>query len=95
MPVAYFASGATYVLALYAALARAGLPNGSYEFNAAVVRVLDTPDAEKRWLAGEDIFAGVLAETVGYYQGFGGISSVTRGTCESPTKKSPLEFRPM
>ena len=50
-------------MALYAALSHLSLHNGHYEFNAAVTRVLDTPDAERRWLAGEDIFAGVLQES--------------------------------
>ncbi len=46
-------------LALFAALKAMGLPHRSYELNAALARALDTEDAEKRWLAGEDIFAGL------------------------------------
>lgn len=61
-PAGYIGSRAAYATALYAALAELALPNNSYEFNAALVRVFDTPDAESRWLAGEDIFAGVLRE---------------------------------
>jgi hypothetical protein len=61
-PAAYIGSRTAYAMALYAALFQSALPNDSYEFNAALVRVLDTPDAEQRWLAGEDIFAGVLRE---------------------------------
>ncbi len=61
-PALYLRSRATYAMALYAALAQSSLDSVSYEFNAAMVRVLDTPDAERRWLAGEDIFAGVLRE---------------------------------
>jgi Fe-S-cluster containining protein len=61
-PKLYIGSGVVYIMALYAALSHLSLHNGHYEFNAAVTRVLDTPDAERRWLAGEDIFAGVLTE---------------------------------
>ena len=61
-PATYIGSRTAYATALYAALSQLALPNSSYEFNAALVRVLDTPDAEHRWLAGEDIFAGVLQE---------------------------------
>jgi Fe-S-cluster containining protein len=61
-PKLYMGSGVVYVTALYAALSNLALPNGHYEFNAAVTRVFDTPDAEQRWLAGENIFAGVLEE---------------------------------
>lgn len=61
-PAVYAASRTAYATALYAALAQAALEDSAYEFNAALVRVLDTPDAEQRWLAGEDIFAGVPRE---------------------------------
>lgn len=61
-PTGYIGSRAAYATALYAALSELALPNNSYEFNAALVRVFDTPDAERRWLAGEDIFSGVLRE---------------------------------
>jgi Fe-S-cluster containining protein len=61
-PAAYVGSRTAYATALYAALAQASFDDSAYEFNAAVVRVLDTPDAEQRWLAGEDIFAGVPRE---------------------------------
>ena len=33
-----------------------------YEMNAAVSRILETPDAEARWLAGEDVFEGLAEE---------------------------------
>jgi Fe-S-cluster containining protein len=46
-------------LALFAALKALGLPHRSYELNAALARALETEDAEKRWLAGEDIFDGL------------------------------------
>jgi Fe-S-cluster containining protein len=61
-PAMYIGSRTAYATALYAALSQLALHNSSYEFNAAVVRVLDIPDAEQRWLAGEDVFAGVLRE---------------------------------
>ena len=48
--------------AMWAALVAAGLPAESYEFHQALVTVLDTPDAESRWLAGEDVFAGCARE---------------------------------
>jgi Fe-S-cluster containining protein len=61
-PKLYIGSGVVYIMALYAALSHHALHNGHYEFNAAVTRVLDTPNAERRWLSGEDIFAGVAQE---------------------------------
>ena len=61
-PASYDGSRVAYATSLHAALSQLGFDNSSYEFNAAIVRVLDTPDAEQRWLAGEDIFAGVLQE---------------------------------
>ena len=30
--------------------------------NAAVGRILETPEAEQRWLSGEDIFAGLAQD---------------------------------
>jgi Fe-S-cluster containining protein len=61
-PINFMRSRSAYALALNAALSKAGLQNGAYEFNSAVTRVLDTPNAEVRWLAGEHIFDGVLSE---------------------------------
>ena len=46
-------------MALYAALRLRGLKAEAYEMNAAVMAALAFDDAEARWLAGEDIFAGV------------------------------------
>ncbi len=48
---------------LWAALKAAGLSHVTYSLNQALDRVLDTPDAEARWLAGEDIFTGVPQDT--------------------------------
>jgi Fe-S-cluster containining protein len=36
-----------------------GLTDAGYEMNAAVIAVLGADNAEKRWLRGEDIFAGI------------------------------------
>lgn len=44
---------------LWAALRAAGLPEANYGLVEALRRVLDVPDAEARWLEGEDVFAGV------------------------------------
>ena len=44
-------------LILQAALRLNGLPDTHYELNAALGLVLETENAEKRWLGGEDIFA--------------------------------------
>lgn len=44
-----------------AALAAAGLPSDSLEMTGALAAVWETPEAEARWRAGEEIFAGVRA----------------------------------
>jgi Fe-S-cluster containining protein len=46
-------------LPLLAALTAVGLPTHAYELSAAITRALQTPDAETRWLAGEDVFANI------------------------------------
>jgi Fe-S-cluster containining protein len=48
--------------ALWAALAAAELPVQSYEYHHALRIALETPDAEIRWLNGEDIFGAVARE---------------------------------
>jgi hypothetical protein len=48
--------------ALWAALKAAGLPYGSYDLNRALAVALAGEDAEARWLAGEDVFAGVQVD---------------------------------
>jgi Fe-S-cluster containining protein len=53
------------VQALMAALTAAELPAESYELNEAVCVALDNPDAESRWLKGEDVFAGVSTLRIG------------------------------
>ena len=44
---------------LLGALAAAGLPTDAYELSAALDVALAEPQAEQRWLGGEDIFAGL------------------------------------
>lgn len=41
-------------------LVEAGLDGNLYELNSAVLCALETPDAGRRWLAGEDIFADCI-----------------------------------
>ncbi len=50
-----------YLLCLLAALQSAGLDGRAFEFNHAMWVAVTTPDAEARWLGGEDIFATVQA----------------------------------
>jgi hypothetical protein len=50
---------------LWAALTETGLPDTSYELNAALALVIDDPAAEQRWLAGEDVFAGIPVDGEG------------------------------
>lgn len=45
---------------LLGAVRAAGLPDISYELAGALKAALIVPDAERRWLAGEPVFAGVL-----------------------------------
>jgi Fe-S-cluster containining protein len=47
---------------LIAALRLARLPSSVYEMNAAFAVILDNDNAEARWLAGENIFAGLAVE---------------------------------
>jgi len=53
------------VQALMAALTAVELPAESYELNEAVCLALDNPDAEARWLKGEDVFANVSTLRIG------------------------------
>jgi len=50
--------------AMWAALSAANLPPHSYELNHAMLVALEMPDAESRWLKGEDVFAGVSCDRV-------------------------------
>jgi len=48
-----------HLQAMWAALTAVKLPWDSYELNEAVCVALEQPNAEARWLKGEDVFAGV------------------------------------
>jgi len=48
--------------ALWAALTAVNLSADSYELNHALCVALETPDAEARWLRGEEVFACVACE---------------------------------
>jgi Fe-S-cluster containining protein len=52
-----------HLQAIWAALVAVELPHHSYELNEAICVALNAPDAEARWLKGEDIFAGVARWT--------------------------------
>jgi len=58
-PLVYLFSRASFADAMSAGLRKVGLPHHAYEFNAALTRALDIENGERRWLAGEDIFADV------------------------------------
>lgn len=64
MPMMHMTGRSAYAFALTAGLRKAGLPYRTYEWNAGLSRALETEDAERRWLAGEDIFSGVLQESL-------------------------------
>ena len=51
--------------ALWSALAAVGLPFTLFELNQALLVALENPEAEQRWLKGEDVFAGVTADDAG------------------------------
>jgi Fe-S-cluster containining protein len=59
-PITYLKARNVYAIALALSLKKVALPYAAYEFNAALVRALETDDAEKKWLSGEDIFAGIM-----------------------------------
>lgn len=44
-------------MAAYAAIGAAGLPVAAYELNASLATLLDAPDGEARWYAGDEPFA--------------------------------------
>lgn len=56
---------AVYAIALKGAFKREGLSTAAYELNEVLSVALETPDAEARWLAGDDIFAGVQQDPNG------------------------------
>ena len=49
---------------LWAALAASRRPTACYEFHHALRTALEQPDAESRWLQGEDVFAAVAREFI-------------------------------
>ena len=55
-PHVYLMSKSAYSIAMAIALKRSQLPHEGYELNAALVRALDTENAEQAWLGGRDIF---------------------------------------
>lgn len=55
---AHLAHTSNASLALLAALTAVALPDTSYELASALEIALTVPDAESRWLEGEDVFAG-------------------------------------
>jgi hypothetical protein len=55
----YIDHGRNARIVLLAALQAAGLSRKTYELNGALARALTIDGAERRWRAGEDIFAGV------------------------------------
>ena len=57
MPQSYFAALKTTSLLLLATMSAAGLDCRSYELNAGLHIALSEPDAERRWMDGENIFA--------------------------------------
>ncbi len=61
-PALHLAARSVYAIALAVALKHSNLPYEAYELNAGLVRALDEPDVEKRWLAGEDIFSNVMRD---------------------------------
>jgi hypothetical protein len=46
-------------LVLLSAMRSTGMPTVAYELAAALEVALTTPEAERRWLAGENVLAGV------------------------------------
>lgn len=61
-PALYRRGGSAYVIAMGLALRAAGLPDTAYEFHGALYRALTREGAEAAWLAGEDVFQGLLAD---------------------------------
>lgn len=60
----YLAHARNSRIPLLAALALVGLDARTYELSAALSRVLGLEDAERKWLAGEDIMAGIAQAPV-------------------------------
>ncbi len=58
-PVVWDTLRNAHLQALMAALTAVDLSSESYDLNEAILVALDNPDAEARWLNGENVFAGV------------------------------------
>ncbi len=58
-PTAFIALRGTILMALSVAMKQCDLPAVGYELINAIERFFAVPQAEKRWLDGEDIFAGL------------------------------------
>jgi len=67
-PRLYLMGRNIYAIALAGALRRAGLPFFAYEFNAALACALSTPEPERTWLAGQDIFATIPRDPVDVFE---------------------------
>lgn len=61
-PFMHLLARSAYAVAFAIAMKHAQLPYQSYEFNAALTRAMERADAERAWLAGEDVFSGVMRE---------------------------------
>ena len=61
VPTVWRTLGTGYAVALEAALIHSGLAAKAREWNESLRRALGDPGAEARWLAGEDVFAGLPA----------------------------------
>ncbi len=66
IPVPPVFSGMRFVvqMALAAALVHSGLATAACELSGAVARASEDPGLERRWLAGEDVFAGLPRDPV-------------------------------
>ena len=62
MPMQLHVMRAAYGLALLAALKLSGLSTVVYEMNEAVAKIVETPNAEARWLDGQNIFEGLTPD---------------------------------
>jgi Fe-S-cluster containining protein len=61
-PVEHIVARSYYAIALAVALKHSQLPYEAFELNGALNRALEREDAERAWLVGEDVFAGLLRD---------------------------------
>lgn len=64
IPTTHIRGSKAYSLALAIALKKAGFSYHAYEFNSALVRAIDTNNAQQAWLSGEDVFSGIMTESI-------------------------------